>query len=255
MQAYGGINGKPLPEYVVEDEEDEYQVEESNSYLVKEEMPEKSIGLFLRLLEKGYRGLCLTRSRPDKLRRRYGINNSKIYWMTDIDTTEDHVKPDPQEISSLINEYMDKTRKAAILILRLDYLIYRNGYEKILELLDAIRDKTALGKSILLLSTNHHVLEDKELRMLEEEFISPYKENNGTLLREPVYDILRFILNQNLIRRPVAFKDISCKFGICKTTTGRRINELENERLIDLRKIGRYKMLFVTHKGRELLGT
>jgi|GEM_PF-2324719 len=245
-----------VPEFENEAEtESIYQLKNGNSYIIKEGRPKKSIDVFVDSLTHGRRGLCITRMKPEKLKRIYNLHKTPIIWMTDIESAEESIEPtDIDGLYALLLDFIEKFDGSIILIKRLDYLITRNGYDRILKFIQSLNDKIASSNCTLLLSLNPFVLDNRQLELLEQEFINLFEFKEVKMLPEHLHNLLEYIYRQNITRKPVAFKNISEKFSISKTTTGQRIHELEQKGLVEVRKEGRYKMLIVTEDGRKIFG-
>jgi DNA-binding MarR family transcriptional regulator len=230
-----------------------YNLKKGNTYIIKEEKSEKSLEVFIDSLTHGHRGLCITRTKPEKLKKKYNLHKTPIIWMTDIKSTEETINPtDIDSLYNLLTDFIEKYDGSIILIKRLGYLINRNGYDRILEFIQSLNDKITSSNCILLLSLNPLILDTKQLKMLEEETKDLFEFKEVRTLPEHLHNLLEYIYKQNLTRKPVAFKDISQKFSISKTTTGQRIHELEEKRLVEVRREGRYKMLMITEEGRKI---
>ena len=67
-------------------------MEYGSCYLMEEEKPEKSLQIFEALLKKGIKGVMVTRDFPDKLRKKYELGDSRIFWLSNTDA-KDTFKP------------------------------------------------------------------------------------------------------------------------------------------------------------------
>ena len=70
---------------------------------------------------------------------------------------------------------------------------------------------------------------------------------------EDLYNILRYVNDENKMNFLVSFNKVSYRFSISKVTTGKRLKILENMGLLLVKKQGRSKTLQVTKKGEQLL--
>ncbi|MCI0469723.1 MAG: DUF853 family protein, partial [Nitrospirae bacterium] len=57
-------------------------LEPKNLYIISEKHSETSFELFKHNLSYGYKGICITRTNPDILRKKQGIQNAEFYWLT-----------------------------------------------------------------------------------------------------------------------------------------------------------------------------
>jgi len=152
------------------DGEPEYRLVPGLSYLVKEEKPTKSLDIFVDQVTHGIPGLCITRINPLQLRNQYGLRKTPILWLTDITNMDiPHIYPKPEELFSIVSEFIDKTDNSVLLIDGIEYLISNNNFNITMHLIRRIRDTAAIGKCRVLISINPSVLEKIELSLLERE--------------------------------------------------------------------------------------
>jgi len=156
----------------------------SNIYLFKEKKANIAYREFKRLLDKGYVGLCITRSHPNIIRERYGLKNCTIIWMTS-NNLQDYETLAPNEISRLVslltkfispngnrsegNNKDTASLKRVIILDNIEYLIVQNNFQTILRILHIVRDKIMLCQAINLIPIDPLSIDIKELRLLEHE--------------------------------------------------------------------------------------
>ncbi len=74
-----------------------------------------------------------------------------------------------------------------------------------------------------------------------------------SILRKELHDLLSFINKENSLGKTPSYAEVMNKFSISAVTSRKRINELENKRLLNVKKIGRSKTVEITEKGKEVL--
>ncbi|MBI5001260.1 MAG: isoleucine--tRNA ligase [Euryarchaeota archaeon] len=141
---------------------------ESSTYIVIEEQSELSYGLFKRYIDKGMRGLCVTRSFPAKVRERYGLKDVPILWLSNVGK-EDSVRPKDMEKLSLSLEQFLSKQGGLVMLDGIEYLITNNNFITVLRLIQSVRDHIAINRSILLISLNPRTLNSNELNLLTKE--------------------------------------------------------------------------------------
>ncbi|UCF08622.1 MAG: DUF835 domain-containing protein [Thermoplasmata archaeon] len=99
------------------------------SYIVSEKEADVSFEIFYEMLQKGYRGLCITKTPPGEIKSKYGIDESAIIWLTSED-----VKGVPtispmnlQHLHTTIKEFIERGKNNVVLLDSLEFLIAQNA--------------------------------------------------------------------------------------------------------------------------------
>lgn len=225
-----------------------YRVERGSTYLVKEKRLEKGMDVLLDLLKCGYKGLIITRTRPEEIKKMCEVE-VPIVWLSEKKYDEMTIPPESFLIEKTIENYLDRDR--AVLLDRLDYLITKNGFKETLDFIQKLNEAFYIAKGILVISLDPAILDAQELSLLEKEF------NEAKLKYEPsfpadLYEMLEFVREQNRIGKKPTHKDIESKFKITRTTARKRINKLKHEGIVEDSKWGKFKVLALTEKGKAL---
>jgi len=170
----------------VDDDEDEYEDEEEEEeegapsekkhklekgmcYLLREDKPDKSYKLFAGLVKAGSKGVCVTREFPKKIRTKYGLDDARIFWLSN---TEEPDSFKPVELGKLyynLEEFLKKEKDTAIMLSGLEYLITQNNYSSVLKLIQLLNEQIALRDSILIIPLSPGALDAKDLKLIERE--------------------------------------------------------------------------------------
>ncbi|MBU3902600.1 MAG: DUF835 domain-containing protein [Candidatus Thermoplasmatota archaeon] len=137
------------------------------SYLLKEEEPKRGIRYFKKLLNLGFKGLCITKIRPEEVRKSYDLKKTKIFQLNDKKGIGNLSPKSPVCIINKIEEFTSSTRKGAILFEGLDKLIEENNFLNTMSLLEDINDTIMTSESSLILSLDDSKFSKKELAFLE----------------------------------------------------------------------------------------
>jgi two-component system cell cycle response regulator len=146
------------------------------SYVIKEERPEKSFGLFTSLLAKGSRGLCISRTHPDTLREKYRFQ-AEVLWLTKTETQADALKSWPEFVSpnnlahlaSAIKDFLAKGENGAVIIEGLEYLTTQNDFKSVLKFVQLINEQVVLDKGYLIIPVDAATMEAKDFSLIERE--------------------------------------------------------------------------------------
>ncbi|MEM4262726.1 MAG: isoleucine--tRNA ligase [Thermoplasmata archaeon] len=145
------------------------KLEKSSTYLVEEDKPETSYRLFLKLLEGGMKGCCVTRNYPAKIRTKFSLGDVPLYWLTNVGK-EAAIRPkDLEKLAVTIEQHLSQNG-AVILLDGLEYLITNNNFITVLRMIQSLRDQVTLHQSILIVAVNSSTLERHQLNLLEREF-------------------------------------------------------------------------------------
>ncbi len=155
----------------------EHKLEIGRTYIFPESKPVKSLEAFAELVQQGIPGLILTRENPDTIRQIHGLEKTPIVWLTNVyseefDKTGVTHSLNPQNlmgISMTVGEFMLKAEKSVILIDGLIYLITQNKFDKVLNLIQNIRDKSLRSQATLILTLNPKALENQQLELIHHE--------------------------------------------------------------------------------------
>ncbi len=136
----------------------EFLLRPGDSYIIEEPFQHrgKAYEIYLDFVDKGFDGICITRTEPSKLKERYLFPpDSRIYWLTQ-DRKEDlDLKPAPEYLMVHIKSFIDSQRDTPGIILLdgLEYLVTFMGdqFDSYLKVLRRIADLISQSNLILLI--------------------------------------------------------------------------------------------------------
>jgi hypothetical protein len=146
------------------------------SYVVKEERPERSFGIFTGLTAGGARGLCISRTHPDVLKQKYKFDADSL-WLTKTETSPapgtkgpEYVSPNNlARLASAIREFLSKGENGAVIIEGLEYLTTQNDFKSVLKFIQLINEQVVLDKGYLLIPVDEGTMESKDFSLIERE--------------------------------------------------------------------------------------
>ena len=151
---------------------DEIEIKAGLGYIIKEEKPVRSFQIFKGLIEKNIRGLCITRTHPDRIREEFKIKDIPILWLSsDSPKNENIVVPTflPQ-LNTLIIDFIQKYNNVVILLEGIEYLIDQNDFKAVLRLIHSLNDYIMGSNARLLIPLDPLILQERELHMLTRDF-------------------------------------------------------------------------------------
>ncbi len=223
-----------------------FRLEDRKLYLVKEPLPTLSVEAFKDLLNVGFRGFAISRTPEEEFRK--GIDdNFRFLWVSERGG-EKALPPKLQELELAIEGLPSRS---AILIDRLDYLVFKNGFEETLAFVQRLREHAYLRGLIVVLSIDPSTLDRRALRLLEKE-AAEIEPLHKARLPEDLRGILRFIYGQNTLGIKPSLSEIGTELGVSKPTVRKRIKLLISAGYVIKDTKGRSKVVELTEKGRGL---
>jgi PAS domain S-box-containing protein len=222
-----------------------YDLEEGNMYLVKESEPLKSAEAFQDLLSVGYPGFAI--SRTPKWEFNDTFEQLNYLWVAE-KGDELFIPPELEKIEEKIEALAKAT---AIFIDRLDYLMSKTSFKKILSFVQNLREIAYLKNHIIVLSVDPSTMSQQELSQIEKE-ASEVEPLYKTRLPEELIAVLKVVYEQNTKGVTPSYTTIGQKIGASKPTTRKRIRMLINYRYLEESQKGRTKIVHLTEKGRAL---
>lgn len=224
-----------------------YNLEDGSLYLIQEPIPALSMEAFKDLLKVGYRGVVISRTPEEKFIKNID-GDVKFFWMSESD--------EENALSSKLKDIQFKLEKlphrTTILIDRLDYLVFKNGFNETLSFVQRLRELAYLARHVVLLSVDPSTFDKQELRLLEKEAVE-VEPMHKVKMSEKLFVILKFVYGQNNRGIKPAHKDVVLEVGISRPTVRKRIRQLVFAGYLDEVLNGNCKVLGLTDKGKILL--
>lgn len=147
------------------------------SYVVKEDRPERSFSLFVALISKSGRGLCISRTHPDVLKQKYKFDAESL-WLTKTEATQgkpgtkgiEYVSPNNlAHLASAIRDFLSKGENGAVIIEGLEYLTTQNDFKSVLKFIQLINEQVVLDKGYLVVPVDEGTMDPKDFSLVERE--------------------------------------------------------------------------------------
>lgn len=121
--------------------------------------------------------ICFTRKHPEKLTHDFDPSGTEFYWLSESDVVpdeEEHVhRIEPfrrGEMEEIIMDFVQNNRNPVILVDGLEYLIYKNTPESIIEFIQELHDSLAnRHDTTIIYSLDREGLSDEVFSVLKEE--------------------------------------------------------------------------------------
>lgn len=239
---------------ITQDSEAHGQLLQGNSYLITDAHSDSALNLFTDLTVADYNGLFITRDTLDVIRNVISsIDVKTIVLSQDTIGEFEHVY-EPDKLIDRIKEFIENEDKPIILFDRIDYFLTNFSFETVIKAIYRINNIVTQSNAVLLLRLKPSIVNMRQLALIKEELQPLPSQKIGSIeLEEYLYNILKFIHDQNQHNVLVSYRKISQEFSISKVTTAKRLNILGERELILIKKHGKTKSIHISEKGKTLL--
>jgi hypothetical protein len=150
-------------------------VKAGHAYFINDKRGHYAYQIFKQIMDRGYRGMCISRSNPESLEI-YGENYDVRYvWLSTVKAaTVKTVSPADlakllQEIKSFLSSIKDS--RGVVIIHGAEAIITNTDFYRFLKLVQTAKDSIAQSKGILLIPINLDTLDKKEQEILSSELM------------------------------------------------------------------------------------
>lgn len=225
--------------------------ENGKPYAAIEQPLDEVAEIFNNFSRRGYSLLCFSRQNlGHKLSEK-----SEMIILSENKNGDIQTEYRPQEILNRVKSTISK-KKTAILFNNIEYISNRYDFKTLMRFLYKLNDTIRNTEIILLLNVCKDCFSNYEIALIRQEFIAfPETEEKELFLDPRKIDILKYLLNQSEFHFNIQYSTISSQFNLSRMTTKKWIDELQMKGLVQIRKEGRAKYIFISEKGREFLSS
>jgi uncharacterized repeat protein (TIGR01451 family) len=145
----------------------ETEVKSGIGYLVMEENPSISYGIFSELIDEGYNGLCITRTFPSRVKANYYFEGVSILWLSRARNKDSILPTNLSGVLSNVKDFMEQNENPVILLDGLEYLMVHNDFQKVLKLVHGLNELSAIYDSKLLMPLNPLTMDVDKIALLK----------------------------------------------------------------------------------------
>jgi len=228
---------------------------DGSSYLILDKDIKSSINLFTNLTLSGHKGMFITRASPSQVKSTIPtLKDFKIFLLSQETFDEYETISNLEELINKIDKFTSKYENTVILLDGIHYLLTRFSFENFIENIFQINDKIARNKSILFMRIDPKTFESSQLAVIQNEIqMLPSQKIEGLVIEDEVYNILKYIYEQNQLSSIVSFKKVMKEFKIAYITAANKLETLEEKGLIITKREGKLRTIYITEKGKTLL--
>jgi PAS domain S-box-containing protein len=227
---------------------------DGKSYIIPDKKNDEAYDIFVDLATSDHNGLFITRSNPLDMKgvtssakiKMVVLSQEKQKGFENISTLED--------LKKKISTFSKNNKNSVILLDGVHYLFTQFSFDKFIETLYQLNDIVLKNKSIMFLRLDPSTVDERQLAIIENELqILPSQKIEGLVIQDEVYEILKFIFEQNQSNALVPMKKIMTRFKISFSTAADRVETLEGKGLAFTKRQGKLRTVYVTEKGKTLL--
>lgn len=223
-----------------------YIIEEGLLYLEVNPQPELVLGVLSDLVRMGYTGVVLSRSPRLHIP---GIDGGELvqYWFAE--QKDDRAIPPTVEAIRGICSWTPP--KSAILLDRLDYILNKQGFDSVLEVIHVASELAYIRQQIVLISIDPETFNPQQLKTIEKECVTivPVEE---CIIPIELMDVLRVARIKALSQLEFGYRDLISNLNISRPTARKRIMILIDMDLLHEVGTGRRRKFTITAKGLKL---
>ncbi len=225
-----------------------------NSYLIISKNNSSVRDLYRDLTTSGYEGMFISRSSVEMTGNMSHNLNSQLLLLSHEKIKGFETIANPDELVAMVKEISLRNKKSIIAIDGAHYFITKFSFEKFIDAMYKINDLVLKSQLIVVLRIDPSIVDNSQMAIFENEFqLLPSQKLDGLILDDILYDMLKYVYEQNQSNSMVSFKKIITNSNVAYSTAAKRLNLLEEKGLIFLKKQGKYRTVYVTEKGKTLL--
>ncbi|MBS3112521.1 DUF835 domain-containing protein [Candidatus Woesearchaeota archaeon] len=146
------------------------KLKRGNTYLIKDIERKRALRLFSAAIGLNFKGLAITRQNPQNIIETFKLKTAKVIWLTELKNGKNLSPTDLEEISYVINNFINQEKRSIIIFDGFEYLSDYNSFAKVLHLFQVLKDAVSIKNSILLIYINPRTMEKNNIKLLESEF-------------------------------------------------------------------------------------
>jgi PAS domain S-box-containing protein len=225
-----------------------------NSYLVTSKNNSSVRDLYIDLITSGYEGVFISRSSVEMTGNMSSHLNSQLFLLGHEKIKGFETIANPDELAAMIKEISLRNKKSIIVVDGAHYFITKYSFEKFIDALYQINDLVLKSQLIVVLRIDPSIVDKSQMAIFENEFqLLPSQKLEGLILDDVIYDMLKYVNEQNQSNSMVSFKKIITKSNVAYSTAAKRLDILEEKGLVFIKKQGKFRTVYVTEKGKALL--
>jgi len=223
-------------------------------YFILGEDNKSAFDFFISVCRADHHGLLVSRNVSDYVKRMTKDIGFDVVVLCESKTDGLNNISSLDELMNGIDSFCSKNKDSVILLDGVHYLLTRFSFQYFMNTLYHICEMASRYKSIFLLYVDPVIFNDRELAILKKEFKPlPDQHVDDLVIGDELNDMLLYIYNLNQMNNIVNIKKLARHFSIVGKTVAKKLQSLADDGLIHIRRHGRFKVVYVSEKGKILL--
>jgi hypothetical protein len=136
-------------------------------YLVIEDNPKKSYGVFSELIDSGKQGLCITRTFPGRVMSNYSFDDISLLWLSRAKDQNSILPTNLGGILQSVKDFVEESDDPVVLLDGLEYLMVHNDFQRVLKLVHGMNELVAINDARLIIPFNPQTMEEDKVALLK----------------------------------------------------------------------------------------
>jgi len=146
-----------------------HEIQQGSAFIVYEKKFDKSFEIFKDLVTHNISGLAVTRTLPDSIKQKYGLEKTPFIWLSKTGNPNTISPVYLNTLMNLITDFISKGKDTVVILEGLEYLVSQNNFDLVLKFIQALRDFLIIENSRLIIPLNRDTFTQKEMAQLEKE--------------------------------------------------------------------------------------
>ncbi len=148
-----------------------FEMKAGEAYYINEKNSKYAMKIFQQVLDRGLKGLYITRMNPQSLKF-VNHENAKIIWLSSI-RGKDRISPgDLTKLHATVVEFMNGNEKGFVVLDGIETMITNTDFIKVLHLLQKLRDVVSEKHGVLLISIDLDTLNPQNRALFKKEIVN-----------------------------------------------------------------------------------
>ncbi len=148
-----------------------FEMKAGEAYYINEKNSKYAMKIFQQVLDRGLKGLYITRMNPQSLEF-VNHENAKIIWLSSI-RGKDRISPgDLTKLHATVVEFMNENEKGFVVLDGIETMITNTDFIKVLHLLQKLRDVVSEKHGVLLISIDLDTLNPQNRALFKKEIVN-----------------------------------------------------------------------------------
>lgn len=186
--------GKDSPDEKEKEKEETWayeQIREGESYIVAEGEEAFGFEILKSFVDSGLKGLCISRTHPDKIIERYSLRGVNFHWLSKTTSPCTVAPTNLDGLMGTVNMFLTQNPKSVLVLDGLEYLTVYNDFNTVIKYVHELEDGITLTKSRMLIPINPIAFSDEKKALLQREMRTITKEALKKGIIEDVFLIHR----------------------------------------------------------------